>query len=285
MGVGLIEPKDENKYTYKDEDVAVLKCEIAMGSKAFIAYSYSLSASSILNMVAQNIQSFGGDRYHAVLDNGRVIIDGVDSYWNYKLIENTDKNFAAVVFYLVIIWSGEETEQEKEVYAHYMAVFEVQLKEYTKINGVVIESIEIPNKTQAFEDNGFIFGNDKLVDIFRNSILLKTPDKISTTASRYENTMNYNKSSGGCYIATAVYGSYDCPEVWTFRRYRDENLSSTILGRTFIKTYYALSPTVVRLFGNTEWFNKFWRGRLDKIAENLRKKGYKDTPYIDKRNE
>lgn len=26
-----------------------------------------------------------------------------------------------------------------------------------------------------------------------------------------------NKDSEGCYIATAVYGSYDCPEVWTLR--------------------------------------------------------------------
>src|SRR5699024_12626084 len=25
------------------------------------------------------------------------------------------------------------------------------------------------------------------------------------------------QSSGGCYVATAVYGSYDCPEVWTLR--------------------------------------------------------------------
>lgn len=25
----------------------------------------------------------------------------------------------------------------------------------------------------------------------------------------------------GCYVATCVYGSYDCPEVWTLRRFRD----------------------------------------------------------------
>ncbi len=35
---------------------------------------------------------------------------------------------------------------------------------------------------------------------------------------------NYNS---GCYIATAVYGSYDCPEVWVLRRYRDYKLSKT----------------------------------------------------------
>ena len=30
-----------------------------------------------------------------------------------------------------------------------------------------------------------------------------------------------NPSNGACYVATAVYGSYDCPEVWTLRRFRD----------------------------------------------------------------
>jgi len=33
-----------------------------------------------------------------------------------------------------------------------------------------------------------------------------------------------SNSSAGCYIATAVYGSYNCPEVWTLRRYRDIKL-------------------------------------------------------------
>lgn len=35
----------------------------------------------------------------------------------------------------------------------------------------------------------------------------------------------------GCYVATAVYGSYDCPEVWTLRRFRDERLAQTWNGR------------------------------------------------------
>ena len=58
--------------------------------------------------------------------------------------------------------------------------------------------------------------------------------------------------SGGCYIATAVYGSYDCPEVWTLRRFRDYKLTATWHGRLFIRAYYAVSPTVVKLFGKTE---------------------------------
>lgn len=85
----------------------------------------------------------------------------------------------------------------------------------------------------------------------------------------------------GCYIATAVYGSYDCPEVWVLRRYRDIDLDCNFFGRLFIKVYYALSPTMVKLFGKTRWFNNFWRKRLDKKVERLKKKGYQDTPYND----
>lgn len=57
--------------------------------------------------------------------------------------------------------------------------------------------------------------------------------------------------SGGCYVATAVYGSYDCPEVWTLRRFRDSTLASTWYGLLFTKTYYAVSPTLVRWFGDS----------------------------------
>ena len=32
----------------------------------------------------------------------------------------------------------------------------------------------------------------------------------------------YNHSDSGCYIATCVYGSYDCPQVQTLRRFRDD---------------------------------------------------------------
>lgn len=38
---------------------------------------------------------------------------------------------------------------------------------------------------------------------------------------------------GGCYIATFVYGSYDCSQVWTLRRFRDNTLDETWYGRFF----------------------------------------------------
>lgn len=85
----------------------------------------------------------------------------------------------------------------------------------------------------------------------------------------------------GCYIATAVYGSYDCPQVWTLRRFRDNTLAATWYGRTFIRIYYATSPTLVKWFGKREWFNKMWKPALDRMVMKLAKGGVQDTPYQD----
>ena len=90
-----------------------------------------------------------------------------------------------------------------------------------------------------------------------------------------------NRKKNGCYIATCVYGSYDCPEVWTLRRYRDYSLSETHWGRVFVRIYYALSPTVVRLFGRTTWFHSLFKSILDKKVNHLNSKGYDNTPYSD----
>lgn len=86
----------------------------------------------------------------------------------------------------------------------------------------------------------------------------------------------------GCYIATAVYGSYDCPQVWILRRYRDYTLARTWYGRAFVRTYYAISPTLVKWFGHNHRFRKMWKGTLDHIVTNLAAEGVEGTPYKDR---
>ena len=109
------------------------------------------------------------------------------------------------------------------------------------------------------------------------------PDYAPPQANRESyNSVKEVQKNGGCYVATAVYGSYDCPEVWTLRRYRDHTLAETWYGRAFIKTYYAISPTLVKWFGHTAWFKKMWRGKLDRIVWNLQSKGVESTPYEDR---
>ena len=88
-------------------------------------------------------------------------------------------------------------------------------------------------------------------------------------------------TKNGCYVATAIYGSYDCPPVWTLWRYRDYTLTGTLYGRAFIHTYYAISPTIVKWFGETQWFKNIWKSKLDRIVKELNEKGVADTPYQD----
>lgn len=90
------------------------------------------------------------------------------------------------------------------------------------------------------------------------------------------------KPGGGCYVATAVYGSYDCPEVWTLRRFRDETLAQNVFGRAFIRTYYATSPTLVKWFGKKTWFTRFVQPKLNRLVARLNEKGVKNTPYEDR---
>jgi hypothetical protein len=112
-----------------------------------------------------------------------------------------------------------------------------------------------------------------------NSLLFSY--SINQTAAQNSNTDS--NGSGGCYIATCVYGSYDCPQVWTLRRFRDDTLASTWYGRLFISTYYAISPTLVKMFGNTKWFKKICKGRLDHLVQKLQDKGVESIPYYDKK--
>lgn len=99
--------------------------------------------------------------------------------------------------------------------------------------------------------------------------------------AQIDNQHSQSSKKSGCYIATCVYGSYDCPQVWTLRRFRDYVLTKSVLGRAFIKVYYALSPMLVSLFGKTKVFKIFWMKLLDKMVTRLNKKGMSDKAYYD----
>ncbi len=127
--------------------------------------------------------------------------------------------------------------------------------------------------------------NDKIEEILKvNPDYKKTQYLIDLEKESEEPTIVNNVSnstSGGCYVATAVYGSYNCPEVWTLRRFRDNTLAGTWYGMTFIKFYYAISPKLVKWLGNTTWFKTLWRKPLDKLVNALNRKGVENTPYQD----
>ena len=79
-----------------------------------------------------------------------------------------------------------------------------------------------------------------------------------------------NKSSGGCYIATMAYGDCDHAQVLILRKYRDEVLAKSVMGRQFIRFYYATSPYLVSVLGEHVHINFAIRKLLDKLIEVTR---------------
>ncbi len=109
-------------------------------------------------------------------------------------------------------------------------------------------------------------------------------NKSDQNFTQYNSNVNTYRSKmrkNGCYIATAVYGSYDCENVWVLRRFRDFKLNRTFFGRCFVKIYYTISPHLVKWFGNTIWFKRLCKKLLDAKVSKLKRKGYSDKPYQD----
>lgn len=132
-----------------------------------------------------------------------------------------------------------------------------------------------------------ITGHTQLIAYYANKaankrIILSYTEKIKKYEPNYTVPKNkINEKKQGCYIATCVYGSYNCPQVWTLRRFRDNTLAVTWYGRAFIRAYYFFSPTLVTWFGHTCWFKRFWRRKLDRMVKTLQKNGVEDEAYED----
>ncbi|MCD8361913.1 MAG: TFIIB-type zinc finger domain-containing protein [Lachnospiraceae bacterium] len=190
--------------------------------------------------------------------NGYGVVTWTDKMETVTLFNNLGKEFMVSLEHIAKKYSDEEKQNRKYYY-------ELALKHAE-----------------------FILQNGKLASpqSFKNVIMTyhKWINEIdpSHEVPEEEQQEGNQKSSGGCYIATAVYGSYDCPQVWTLRRFRDYTLAGTWYGRAFIRVYYAISPTLVKWFGHTEWFKKMWKGKLDRMVERLQSEGIESSSYNDR---
>ena len=188
-------------------------------------------------------------------------------------------------------------EVKRGIWGSMLKIYDVNTNKYKfpifSIDLAAIRNLQYSNDPEAKED----VYNTIVYKITNNQIL---PGREFSVIEDLETLGDYKESkkyiellkkkederikpqSGGCYVATCVYGSYDCPEVWTLRRYRDDTLGSTWYGRAFIKLYYAISPTLVKWFGKTKWFKRMWKGKLDRMVKKLQDNGVESTPYQDK---
>jgi hypothetical protein len=66
-----------------------------------------------------------------------------------------------------------------------------------------------------------------------------------------QSTSPPQQKTGGCFIATAACGVASAPEVVLLAAFRDDVLIGNPLGRAFVRTYYAVSPTFATLIARS----------------------------------
>lgn len=146
------------------------------------------------------------------------------------------------------------------------------------------KALEYLKKAQS---QGYMITDEEISNIIKKAENDEYKNKFSIAKDKWflirnKNNSQKNNSSKGCYVATCVYGSYNCPPVWTLRRYRDNTLAKNPFGRLFIKIYYSISPIIVKLFGNQLWFHKLFKKPLNCLIKKLQNNGVESTPYNDK---
>lgn len=103
---------------------------------------------------------------------------------------------------------------------------------------------------------------DLLVDDITANVMSEYLNKPNSSI----NNSNKGSKKEGCYIATSIYGSYEASEVLVLRSFRDNYLERSIFGRLFIKMYYYISPTFVKLTKNKKSINIIIKKALDKFV-------------------
>lgn len=87
---------------------------------------------------------------------------------------------------------------------------------------------------------------------------------------------NSGNSNSGCYVATMVYGSYEAPEVWVLRNFRDRFLARFFFGRKFISWYYKNSPGFVEQYKDAAGVNRSIRFILNILVRLLAWAGFRN---------
>lgn len=141
----------------------------------------------------------------------------------------------------------------------------------TKIKEVIIPEFCVVDGEESIDEYGYDYWRGAFGDC-KQLQKVTIPPSASISSSAFNGCDNYKTENEGCYIATCVYGSYDCLEVKILRNFRDCSLRKLWYGKLLIRCYYATSPTLVKMFGNTKWFKKVWKLILDKMITILKEK-------------
>jgi hypothetical protein len=79
-----------------------------------------------------------------------------------------------------------------------------------------------------------------------------------------------DSGGGGCFIATAAYGSYMQPEVKLLRRFRDRRLLTNRPGQWLVKQYYRYSPPMADIIAEHDGLRAVSRAVLTPLVYSIK---------------
>ena len=115
---------------------------------------------------------------------------------------------------------------------------------FTYDGGAVVDLVATPDEGYQFVDwTGDV---DTIADAYDASTTITVNDNYSITANFVA------APSGGCFIATAAYGTPTTEQIDVLREYRDSVLLESTAGSVFVSLYYQLSPPVADFIAGNE---------------------------------
>jgi len=115
---------------------------------------------------------------------------------------------------------------------------------FTYDGGVVVDLVATPDEGYQFDEwTGDV---DTIVDIEAAATTITINDNYSITANFVA------APSGGCFIATATYGTPSAEQIDVLREFRDSVLLESTAGSVFVSLYYQLSPPIADFIAGNE---------------------------------
>jgi hypothetical protein len=80
------------------------------------------------------------------------------------------------------------------------------------------------------------------------------------------------KDKNGCFIATAAFGSPMTQELNILRKWRDQELLNTYIGRAFVGIYYSISPPIAEYIEKSDSRRSIARFFLNPLVAIIKRK-------------